>query len=65
MSYLKPNTKKAIKIAIAIKGFTASIATAAYLVANAEAALVVAIIGAVANEVINCLSDSEDPKTLI
>lgn len=65
MSYFKPNTKKAIKIATAIKGLTATIATSTYIMANAEWSLIVLIVGATANEIINLLSDHENPNSPI
>ena len=65
MSYFKPNTKKAIKIAAAIKGLSATAATSAYVLANAEIALIILIVGGIANEFINLLSDNENPNTPI
>ena len=65
MSYFKPNTKKAIKIATAIKGLTATVGASAYIMASAEWALIVAILGGVANEAINFLSDNENPNSPI
>ena len=63
--YFKPNTKKAIKLAIFIKGVTASMATAAYIIQRPTAMFVIMIIGAIANETINLLSDSSDPNSKI
>lgn len=65
MSYFKPNTKRAIKIATAIKSLTATVATTTYVMASAEWTLVVVMVGAVANEAINFLSDHENPNTLV
>lgn len=65
MSYFKPNTKKAIKIATAIKGLTATLATVSAIAANVYWVTGVLIVGAVANEVINFLSDAENPNTKI
>lgn len=65
MSYFQPNTKKAIKIATAIKGLTGTLTASAYIAANAEIALVVFLCGAIANEAINFLSDNENPNTKI
>lgn len=61
MSYFKPNTKKAIKLAAAIKGLTATFAGFAYVSDKPTLMLIVMIVGAVANETINFLSD--DTKT--
>lgn len=57
MGYFKPNTKKAIKLAIAIKGLTASIAAMAYMNDKPNLMFGVMIVGAVANEAINFLSE--------
>jgi hypothetical protein len=65
MSYFKPNTKKAIKIATAIKGLTTTLATAAFVTSSANYTLIILIVGAAANELINFLSDAEDPKSKI
>ena len=58
MGYFKPNTKKAIKLAIAIKGLTASLATMAYMNDKPNLMFGVMIVGAIANEAINFLSDN-------
>ena len=63
--YFKPNTKKAIKLATFIKGITASMATMAYVTERPNTMFAIMIIGAVANETINFLSDSSDPKSKI
>lgn len=63
--YFQPNTKKAIKLATFIKGITASMATMAYVTEKPNAMFAIMIIGAVANETINFLSDSSDPKSKI
>jgi hypothetical protein len=63
--YFQPNTKKAIKLATFIKGVTATMTTAAYIIERPTAMLVIMIIGAIANETINFLSDASDPKTRI
>lgn len=65
MAYFKPNTKKAIKLATAVKGITATLAASTFIIASAEASIIVLIVGAVANEAINFLSDSENPNTPI
>lgn len=65
MSYLNPNTKKAIKIALFIKGITGVIATTTFITLSPEWTIVVLVVGAAANEIINCLSDHENPNTLI
>jgi hypothetical protein len=58
MGYFKPNTKKAIKLAIAIKGLTASLAAMAYMNDKPNLMFGVMIVGAIANEAINFLSDN-------
>ena len=63
--YFQPNTKKAIKLATFIKGVTATMTTAAYIIERPTAMFVIMIIGAIANETINFLSDASDPKTRI
>lgn len=63
--YFQPNTKKAIKLATFIKGVTATMTTAAYIIERPTAMLAIMIIGAIANETINFLSDASDPKTRI
>lgn len=63
--YFQPNTKKAIKLATFIKGITASMTTMAYMTERPTAMFVIMIIGAIANETINFLSDASDPKTRI
>lgn len=63
--YFQPNTKKAIKLATFIKGVTATMTTAAYIIERPTAMLIIMIIGAIANETINFLSDASDPKTRI
>jgi len=65
MSYFKPNTKKAIKIATAIKGLSATAAASAYIMASAELTLIILIVGGLANEAINFLSDNENPNSPI
>jgi len=57
MGYFKPNTKKAIKLAIAIKGLTASLTAMAFISEKPNVMLIIMIVGAVANEAINFLSD--------
>lgn len=57
MSYFKPNTKTAIKLAMAIKGLTASLAGMAYVSSNIHLMMIVMVAGAIANEAINFLSD--------
>ena len=58
MGYFKPNTKKAIKLAIAIKGLTASLAAMAYMNDKPNLMFGIMIVGAIANEAINFLSDN-------
>ena len=62
MSYFKPNSKAAIKIAVAIKGLTASLATMAYINSNSNLLFSIMLAGAVANEAINFLSDDTKEK---
>lgn len=62
MKYFKPNSKKAIKIATAIKGLTATLATFAYVNDKPNLMFVIMIIGAVANEAINFFSEAEPEK---
>lgn len=61
-NYFKPNTRSAIKVAMGIKGFTASLATMAYINSNPHLMFGVMLIGAVANEAINFLSDDTKEK---
>jgi hypothetical protein len=58
MGYFKPNTKKAIKLAVAVKGLTASLAAMAFVNDNKNYLMIVLIVGAVANEAINFFSDA-------
>lgn len=58
MGYFKPNTKKAIKLAMAVKGLTASIVAMAYFNDKPNLMFIIMMVGAVANEVINMLSDA-------
>lgn len=60
MGYFKPNSKKAIKIAMFIKGLCGTIAAAAYYEVGSKGALIVMIVGFCANELINVLSDGTD-----
>jgi hypothetical protein len=64
-AYFKPNTKKAIKLATFIKGITASMATMAYMTDKPNLLFAIMIIGAIANETINLLSDASDPNSKI
>lgn len=57
MSYFKPNTAAAIKLAIAVKGLSASLAGMAYMNGKPNLTFAILTIGAVAVEVINFLSD--------
>lgn len=61
MGYFKPNSKKAIKLAIAVKGLTASLAAMAFVNENQKYMMIILVVGAIANEAINFLSD--DTKT--
>lgn len=64
MGYFKPNSKTAIKLAIAVKSFTGVISLAEFFTGNKTAAFIIFLIGAAANEAINFLSDGtkENPK---
>jgi hypothetical protein len=64
-AYFKPNTKKAIKLATFIKGITASMATMAFMTDKPNLLFAIMIIGAIANETINLLSDASDPNSKI
>ena len=64
MSYFKPNTKRAIKLAMAIKGLTASLTTMAYVNDKPNWMFIIMIIGAIANEVINILSDATNEPNI-
>lgn len=57
MSYFKPNTKMAIKLAVAIKGLTATLVAMACVNSNANLMFAIMLAGAVANEAINFMSD--------
>jgi hypothetical protein len=61
--YFKPNTKLAIKFAIAIKGLTASLVAMAYVSNKPNLMFGIMIVGAVMNELINFLSDKTDEST--
>ena len=65
MSYFKPNTKKAIKLAIAIKSLTGTLAGASFVMADPNYTIAILVIGALANEAINFLSDNENPNSKI
>lgn len=62
MGYFKPNTKQAIKLAIAVKGLTASFATMAFVNDNTKYMMIVLVVGAIANEAINFFSDDTKHK---
>lgn len=57
MSYFKPNTKQAIKLAVAIKGITAALTGMAYVTNKANMMFAVMVVGALATEAINFFSD--------
>lgn len=63
MSYFKPNTKRAIKLAMAIKALTATLGTSTYFAGYPNFGIGCFIVGAVANETINFLSDETNPET--
>ena len=61
--YFKPKTKLAIRIAIAIKGLTASLVAMAYVSEKPNLMFGIMVVGAMANELVNFLSDgSEEVK---
>jgi len=62
MAYFKPNSKKAIKLALAVKSFTGVLAGSIWVTGDSKTALIVFIVGAIANEVINFLSDDTKSK---
>lgn len=57
MKYFKPNSKKAIKLAIAIKGLTASLTAMAFFNDKPNYMFAIMIVGAIANEAINFFSE--------
>lgn len=63
MGYFKPNSKKAIKLAIAIKGLTASLAAMAFFAEKPSYIMVIMVIGAISNEAINFFSDDTKEVT--
>jgi hypothetical protein len=63
MNYFKPNSKKAKKLAIFIKGLTGALSGSAFVSGNSNISLGIFVIGAIANEVINLLSDGSDPES--
>ncbi len=63
MGYFKPNTKLAIKVAMAIKGLTASMVAMAFINNKPNWMFIIMMIGAVSNEVINLLSDATKDET--
>lgn len=64
MGYFKPNTKGAIKLAVAVKSLTVGMAGLAYFSGNPHYIMWIGMTGLAANEVINFLSDAtkEDAK---
>lgn len=65
MGYFKPNTKKAIKLAMAVKGLTATLGTSIYFSGKPNFGIGCFIAGAILNELINFLSDSTNENTII
>lgn len=65
MGYFKPNTKKAIKLAMAVKGLSATLGTSVYFSGYPTFGIGCFITGAVLNELINFLSDSTNENTPI
>lgn len=58
MGYFKPNTKSAIKLAIAVKSLTAGLAGMAYFSNNQDYVAIIGATGLILNEIINFLSDA-------
>lgn len=63
MSYFKPNSKKAIKLAMFIKGLSGALSGTAFANGNDKVSLGVLVVGLIANEVINLFSDGENPES--
>ena len=63
MSYFKPNTRKAKKVALFIKGITGALGTTSIVNGDPKIGLGVFILGAIANELVNLFSNAEDPNT--
>lgn len=57
MHYFKPNSKQAIKLAIAIKSITGSIGASTWIGGHDTIALCIFLVGAIANEAVNFFSD--------
>ncbi len=58
--YFKPKTKLAIRIAIAVKGLTASLVAMAYVSEKPNLMFGIMVTGAVMNELVNFLSDGTE-----
>ena len=63
MNYFKPNSKKAKKIALFVKGITGALSGSAFVNGNSNVSLGIFVVGAIANEVINLFSDGENPDS--
>ena len=63
MGYFKPNTKTAIKLAIAVKSLTGALTAMAFVSEKPNYMMIIMLVGAVANEAINFLSDSTAQPT--
>lgn len=63
MNYFKPNSKKAIKLAMFVKGLAGAVSGTAFANGNDKVSLAVLVVGAIANEVINLFSDGENPES--
>ena len=63
MNYFKPNSKKAKKLAVFIKGLTGALSGTAFVNGNSNISLAIFVVGAIANEVINLFSDGENPES--
>ena len=61
-NYYKPTPAKLVKLAMAMKGFIASVSVGTFVSGNETIAFVLLVVGAVLNEVINFFSDDE-PQT--
>lgn len=62
MSYFNPETKKAKKIAIAIKGLAGALGASAAIASYPYVGLGIFVLGAIADEAIKFLSDDTEQK---
>jgi len=63
MNYFKPNSKKAKKLAVFVKGLAGALSGTAFVGGNDKVSLAILVVGAIANEVINLFSDGENPES--